>query len=91
MYNIWYNDMVETYKIVNKILKPVQNALVLSHEFIDERVVEMVYDNGITIVLDYNTSVITVDNGAEQYTVDFENDQVTTDSGVITVAEFVKD
>ncbi len=90
-YDIWYEDMVETYKIVNKILKPVINAIAVSHEFTDFRVVEMVYDNGVTITLDYNTSVITVNDGTTEFTVDLENDTVTTNESVVTIAEFVKD
>ncbi len=90
-YDIWYDDMVETYKIVNKILKPVMNALVVSHEFTDFRVVEMVYDNGVEITLDYNTSVINVNDGTTEFTVDFENDTVTANESVVTIAEFVKD
>lgn len=90
-YDIWYNDMVETYKIVDKIMKPVQNALVVSHDFTSFRVVEMVYDNGITIVLDYNLNTVTVNDGETEYTVDFENDTVTANESVVTIAEFVKE
>ena len=90
-YDIWYDDMVQTYKVVNKILKPVMNAIAVSHDFTAFRVVEMTYDNGVTITLDYNTSVITVNDGTAEFAVDLENDTVTTNEGVVTIAEFVKD
>lgn len=90
-YDIWYDDMVETYKIVDKIMNPVQNALVVSHDFTSFRVAEVVYDNGITIVLDYNLNTVTVNDGETEYTVDFENDTVTTNESVVTIAEFVKE
>ncbi len=88
-YDIWYDDMVQTYKIVNKILSPVQNALVVDHTFITEREVKMTYDNGYVIALDYSTSCVTVENGATVYTVDFENDIVTSNGSTLTIAEFV--
>lgn len=90
-YDIWYDDMVQTYKVVNKILKPVMNAIAVSHDFTAFRVVEMTYDNGVTITLDYNASVITVNDGTAEFAVDLENDTVTTNEGVVTIAEFVKD
>ncbi len=87
-YDIWYDDMVETYKLVNKVLGPVQNALVTAHSY-NDRVVEMTYDNGITIILDYTESTITVNDGNTEYTVNLDNDTVTTDGGEVTLAEFV--
>ena len=88
-YDIWYDDMVETYKLVNKILSPVQNSLIVSHSYIDYRVAEVIYDNGVTFVLDYNDSLVTVKNGTEEYTVDLENNLVTINDVSVSLAEFL--
>ena len=88
-YEIWKDDMVETYKLVNKVLAPVQNAVITAHSFIAERVAEVVYDNGIVITLDYNISTVTVNDTAAEYTIDLENNTVTTNDGTVTLAEFV--
>ena len=88
-YNIWYDDMVETYKLVNKVLGPVQNSLIVAHNYIDERIAEVKYDNGTVITIDYNTTTFKVANADTEYTVDLENDTVTTNSGELTLAEFV--
>ena len=54
-----------------------------------DRVAEVVYDNGVVITLDYNVSTITVNDGTSEYTVDLENNSVTTNSGELTFTEFV--
>ena len=89
-YDYWKKDVIETYKIVNKITAPIQNAIAVSHKFVDYRVVEMVYDNGITITLDYNVATITVNDGTTEYTVDFENDIVITADGEVKLSDFIK-
>lgn len=90
-YEFWYEDMLETYKIVNKLLKPVQNAIAVSHEFVAPRVVEMTYDNGVTLTLDYSVNTINFNDGTTEYTVDLENNVVTSNGSEYTFAEFVKD
>ncbi len=88
-YNIWYEDMVETYKFVNKVLAPVQNSLITAHDYIAERVAEVKYDNGVVFTIDYNDSTLVVNNGETEYTVDLENNLVTSNEGTVTLAEFV--
>lgn len=88
-YDIWYDDLVETYKIVNKILKPVLNSVITQH-VADNRLVDVTYDNGVRYIINYENNNVTVMNGAEIYTVAFDEDTVTTNEGVISIAEFVK-
>lgn len=35
-YNIWLQDMVDTYRELNEALKSVRNAAIIDHEFLDE-------------------------------------------------------
>ena len=90
-YDFWFDDVIQTYKLVNKVLSPVQNAVVVSHDFVDYRVVEMVYDNGVTYVINYNDTTVTVKEANSEFTIDFENSNVITNGKTMTFAEFVKE
>jgi hypothetical protein len=53
-YNIWKDDMIETYKMLNEALKDVQTCVISDHERIEENVVRVEYSNGKTFVLNYD-------------------------------------
>ncbi len=53
-YNIWKNDLVETYNTLNDALSNVKYSTISSHEYIDERVVKVTYSNGVSFILNYN-------------------------------------
>lgn len=54
-YNIWLQDMVDTYRELNEALKSVRNAAIIDHEFLDEnnKVVKVTYDNGECFYINY--------------------------------------
>ena len=54
-YNIWLQDMVDTYRELNEALKSVRNAAIIDHEFLDEnnKVVKVTYDNGECYYINY--------------------------------------
>ncbi len=53
-YNIWKEDLVETYKTLNNALKDVQTATISDHERIAENVVRVEYSTGKTFILNYD-------------------------------------
>lgn len=53
-YNIWKEDMIETYKTLNEALKDVQTCTISDHERIEENVVRVEYSNGKTFILNYD-------------------------------------
>ncbi len=53
-YNIWYDDLVETYNKLNTALASVKYETITSHDTIDTRVVKVGYSNGETFILNYN-------------------------------------
>ncbi len=59
-YNIWKEDLVETYNILNEALGDVKYETITNHEYIDTRVVKVEYSNGTTFILNYNTNPVTV-------------------------------
>lgn len=59
-YNIWKEDLVETYNTLNEALGDVKYETITNHEYIANRVVRVEYSNGTTFILNYNTSPIKV-------------------------------
>lgn len=58
-YNIWKEDLIETYKKLNDALSTVQEYELVSHERFDENIVKVVYSNGSdskTFVLNYGAA-----------------------------------
>ena len=56
---IWFDDLIETYEILNTTLKQVRGSLIENHEIVMDRVVEVTYDNGVKFLLNYNNYEIT--------------------------------
>ncbi len=54
-YNIWVEDMVKTYHLLNDVLKNLQDKLIVSHELLDDsnRVVKVTYENGEAFYINY--------------------------------------
>ena len=53
-YNIWLDDLVDTYNKLNGALSSVKYETITAHDTIDTRVVKVTYSNGETFVLNYN-------------------------------------
>lgn len=53
-YEVWMQDAVEIYERTNEALKNVVNATVLEHTIVSDGVRRLIYDNGITIYINYN-------------------------------------
>jgi hypothetical protein len=71
-YDIWKNDLIETYQTLDMILAPVKNSKIANHEFVNSRHVIVTYENGVTYEIDYSASTIIVNDGKTSYFVDFE-------------------
>ncbi len=59
-YNIWKEDLVSTYNILNEALGDVKYETITNHEYIANRVVRVEYSNGTSFILNYNTNPISV-------------------------------
>lgn len=60
-FNIWHDDLVETYNTLNELLKPVRTSLIVAHERIAYRVVKVTYENGTSFLLNYNNHAVAID------------------------------
>ncbi len=74
-YNIWLNDMVTTYMELNEALADVKTSNIINHEFLDDnyKVVKVTYSNGISYIINYNLSAVTVEVDGIEYTVGGED------------------
>lgn len=88
-YDIWKEDLVETYQILDLVLSQVKNSKIDNHEFITSRRVLVTYDNGVTFDIDYSSDVITVKNDIKEYTIDFETDTVTENGKEYSVSDYL--
>lgn len=52
-YNVWKSEMVSEYQYIAEALDRVIGARITHHEFLDDGIVQVSYDNGITIVINY--------------------------------------
>ena len=50
-YNIWKDDLIETYKLLNEALSDVQDCEISNHERIASDIVRVEYSNGKTFIL----------------------------------------
>ena len=77
-YNIWFNDIVETYNTINDAISDVQGSAMMKHELLsdDGKVVKVIYENGITFYINY---------GEKDYVVEKEGEDITVAAG-----DFVK-
>ncbi|MBR5308785.1 MAG: hypothetical protein IKU43_08440 [Clostridia bacterium] len=53
-YNIWVNDLVDTYNTLNDALSSVKYETITNHETLETRIVRVTYSNGEQFVLNYN-------------------------------------
>ncbi|MHC1695535.1 MAG: DUF5696 domain-containing protein [Eubacteriales bacterium] len=62
-FTTWLSDVVDTYNTLNGALKPVSNAYVVNHEFLndDGTLVKVEYSNGKGFIINYNRSDAEVD------------------------------
>ncbi len=74
-YNIWLNDMVTTYRELNEALADVKTSNIINHEFLDDeyKVVKVTYSNGISYIINYNLTAVTVEVDGTEYTVGGED------------------
>ena len=52
-YTVWKGEMVDEYRYLSEALEPVAGAKILRHENLDDGVVQVTYDNGVSIVINY--------------------------------------
>lgn len=66
-YNIWLDDLVETYNKLNDALAGVKYETIVNHEYLDTRIVRVTYSNGTKFILNYNINdyVYVDENGSE--------------------------
>ncbi len=57
----WMSDIIENQKMTENALKGVSAATIVGHEIISDGVVRTVYDNGVSIIVNYNNTSVTVD------------------------------
>lgn len=60
-YDIWKDQLIETYAKFNGAMKKVKYSYITDHEWVDTRVAKVGYENGVTFILNYNTHDVEVD------------------------------
>lgn len=60
-FDIWFDELLETYAKLNKALKFVAGSVISDHAFVADRVVKVTYSNGVSFLLNYNNFEVTVD------------------------------
>lgn len=60
-YDIWKQDLLETYNVFNEAMKQVKYSYITDHETLGDRVVKVMYENGVGFILNYNTHDIEID------------------------------
>ena len=60
-FDIWFDELLETYATLNKALKFVAGSVISDHSFAADRVVKVTYSNGVSFLLNYNNFEVTVD------------------------------
>ena len=61
-YNDWKEEIKRAYSIVNKGLKNTINAKMISHRYIDNGICEIIYDNNVTIYINYTNEDYSYNN-----------------------------
>ena len=74
-YNIWLEDVVNTYRELNNALSDVKYSSIIGHEFLtdDYQVVKVTYENGISFIINYELTSKTVETDGNEYTVSGED------------------
>ena len=60
-YDVWKDRAIDVYMQVNGALKYVSGCAIVDHQFISEDVRRGVYDNGVSIIVNYSDEEITLD------------------------------
>ncbi|SFS60332.1 DUF5696 domain-containing protein [Paenibacillus sp. BC26] len=71
-YADWFDEAAQLYNEANPILKQVRNQVITGHRNLADRVVETTFENGMTIIVNYNQTAVQVNGmeiGAESYRV----------------------
>ncbi len=73
-YNIWVEDMVTTYLMLNEALKDLRNHTIVAHEFLDSqnKVAKVTYDNGKSFYINYLLKDYTVTDKGKTHIVPAE-------------------
>lgn len=53
-FSIWYNDLIETYEVLNAALSQVRDSYIVGHDEVADRIIEVTYENGVKFLLNYN-------------------------------------
>jgi hypothetical protein len=59
-YQSWLDKAVSMYSDINSVLKNVQNEKIKSHEKLAEGVYQTIYENNLSVIVNYNNVVATV-------------------------------
>ena len=88
-YQIWLEDIVETYNQLNAALKDVQNVRIVSHELLERtgNVAKVTYENGVSFYINYLARPYTVTIGSEQVTIEAQRFVKTDASGAIVAIQ----
>ncbi|MEV5025383.1 DUF5696 domain-containing protein [Paenibacillus sp. LPE1-1-1.1] len=60
-YEQWFEEAVQAYGEVNEVLKQVRGQSIMKHEKLAERVYKTVYENGLTVFVNYGGAAASVD------------------------------
>ena len=60
-YATWKESIVEEYTKLNEVLAPLQDARIVEHEILGNRVVKVTYEGGTVIYLNYNNFAVTAE------------------------------
>ena len=59
----WIDQAKDIYHEVNGVLKKVHNKRISNHEKVSEGVYKTTYENGVYVIVNYNRSEVTLDDG----------------------------
>ncbi|MFC5467044.1 DUF5696 domain-containing protein [Lederbergia graminis] len=60
-YELWFDQSVELYHEINEFLKQVQGERLVNHEKLADNVYKSTYENGLHVIVNYNSTSVTVD------------------------------
>ena len=61
-YKLWLSQAAELYKEMNGLLKDCQTAKIVSHRQVQNNVNCTTYDNGVSIIVNYNDAPVVYNN-----------------------------
>lgn len=70
-FSIWFDDLIETYSELNEVLKNVRTSFIVGHEEVEDRVIEVTYDNGVKFLLNYNNVEVELETGEKIGALDY--------------------